>query len=356
MTKSLTLKKCIGSYFILFLFFAHLGAKADTQEKTQEILKNLKKDRLLPDKQLAIEMAEVRGKRDKVEMRLAQIESEIFEVQEESKELKRYLRERLKWLRRIYGADVVRILEASRSLGEVQRFGKLLFKATEKDLLTFKSIRAAEIIKKRQALEFKKKRQTFESLSDSYKEKEAKLFAEMKKRDKLFQQKSHSSLLGKLKKEGSFFSQKGDLPWPVSGRLVQRYGIKRDLSEGVSFVHPGILIAANETQIKSVAGGKVVAEQKKNNWGTVVVVEHEETFYSVYAGHFEASVKLGDYIKGNQTLGEFKGLDSWPEGGRVPFLTMTKGAASGDDSINHLYFEVRYLTETLDPADWLVGI
>ncbi|MDO9139106.1 MAG: peptidoglycan DD-metalloendopeptidase family protein, partial [Methylobacter sp.] len=83
------------------------------------------------------------------------------------------------------------------------------------------------------------------------------------------------------KPQGKFSSLKGQLSWPVKGRLGNKFGSARMESGGG--VWDGVLIEADEgTEIRAVSRGKVVYSDWLRGYGLLTIVDHGESYMSLY--------------------------------------------------------------------------
>jgi septal ring factor EnvC (AmiA/AmiB activator) len=126
----------------------------------------------------------------------------------------------------------------------------------------------------------------------------------------------------------------GSLDWPVSGRVLFRFG-RDTLPSGAVIRRNGIGIAAPAgTPVKSVSSGRVALVQRLGTYGLTVVVEHGNGYFSLYMQLGSASVAAGESVQRGQNIGTVGGENS--------------------DQGAHLYFEIRGENQiALDPADWL---
>ncbi len=122
---------------------------------------------------------------------------------------------------------------------------------------------------------------------------------------------------------------KGELGWPVDGRLKNRFGNKR---RG-SLRWKGVLIDSDSgTPVKTVHQGMVLFADWLKGFGWVIVIDHGEGYMSLY-GH-------------NQTL--LKTVGEKVETGE-PIALVGK---SGGQAKPGLYFELRHQGIAIDPAYW----
>jgi septal ring factor EnvC (AmiA/AmiB activator) len=130
------------------------------------------------------------------------------------------------------------------------------------------------------------------------------------------------------KLSGDFSSLKGQLPFPVKGKLASMF----DGSSSES-AKKGVLINAKEgSEIKAVTKGKVVYADNLKGYGQLVIVEHDNGFMTLYAF--------------NQSLYKHKG--DWVEAGEV----IASVGQSGGRIKPGLYFEIRKNGKPVDPLLW----
>ncbi|MGH7428631.1 MAG: murein hydrolase activator EnvC family protein, partial [Candidatus Methylomirabilaceae bacterium] len=136
------------------------------------------------------------------------------------------------------------------------------------------------------------------------------------------------------KERGSFAARKGVLPWPTSGSLTASFGRQVHPRYGTVTFNRGIEINAPERQqIVAVADGSVLFADWFKGYGRLIILDHGEGYYTVYAHAAEIRVKVGDRVTRGQQIG----------------LVGDTGSASG----SQLYFEVRHRGRPQDPVAWL---
>ncbi len=90
---------------------------------------------------------------------------------------------------------------------------------------------------------------------------------------------------------------------PVSGKVVSRFGRKYDPVFRVYTRNDGIDIKAKKGScIRSVAYGKVGFVGDLPGYGGVVIINHLNGYYTVYAG-LNSSLKVGQVVKAHQCIG-----------------------------------------------------
>ena len=126
---------------------------------------------------------------------------------------------------------------------------------------------------------------------------------------------------------------RGDLPWPLRGNVVSRFGRAPAGRFGTSIVRNGIEIAGSEgAEIRAVHEGTVAYAAPFTGFGTLVIVDHGDNAFTLYGHLTEAVVSAGTNVSRGTVLGT---LGQTPSG----------GAAA--------YFEVRIDGRPTDPLQWL---
>lgn len=137
--------------------------------------------------------------------------------------------------------------------------------------------------------------------------------------------------------DSRFFSElRGQLPKPIEGTLVSSVGLKKDSENPISLLRTGIVVSAQKgSEVKSVYNGEVIHASNVEGWGPTVIIDHGESYYSIYSFLSKLSVRPGERVLAQQKLAEV---------GEVPYYRRTpKG----------LYFEIRHYSEPEDPKSWL---
>jgi septal ring factor EnvC (AmiA/AmiB activator) len=128
---------------------------------------------------------------------------------------------------------------------------------------------------------------------------------------------------------------KGDLPWPIDGPVTERFGRVPAGRFGTTIVRNGIELAANEGDMATaVHEGTVAFAAPFAGFGTLVIVDHGRSAFTLYGHLLDAAVNVGTKVSRGTRLG------------RVG-LAPSGGAA--------LYFEVRIDGRPVNPLEWLKG-
>jgi len=130
---------------------------------------------------------------------------------------------------------------------------------------------------------------------------------------------------------GTLFSgQKGRLSWPVNGRVRIPFGNSRHPDLGTPYQSHGIEIeVSGDLPVKSVWSGKVVFANAFKGYNNLLIVDHGDGYYTLYAQTASLTCKVGDKINQGQIV------------------------AQTDGNAGRFYFEIRKGGTPLDPKKWL---
>ena len=155
------------------------------------------------------------------------------------------------------------------------------------------------------------------------------------------------SLIDRLKKElttrkGDFIPEdgkgfamlKGKLLFPVSGKIISRYGNQIDPKLNTVTFQKGIEISTKRgKKIKAIYEGKVIYADWFKGYGNIIIIDHGSSYYSLSAHLSEIYKSVGDRV----------------EAGEVIALSGDTGSLKG----HCLYFELRHHGKPLNPLHWL---
>lgn len=127
---------------------------------------------------------------------------------------------------------------------------------------------------------------------------------------------------------------KGALPWPADGSIISFFGRQKHPAFNTYVQRRGIEIKTVEgSAIHAVMPGSVVYADWLKGYGLVIILDHANGFFSLYAHASKILVTVGAQVGAGQAIGE-----------------------TGDTGMtgeNTLYFELRQGAEPLDPLQWL---
>jgi murein hydrolase activator len=132
-----------------------------------------------------------------------------------------------------------------------------------------------------------------------------------------------------LEGNDAFARLRGKLAWPVSGRLVARFGDAR--AGGVRW--DGVLVATERgAPVKAVCQGRVIYADWLPGLGLLTIVDHGDGYLSLY-GHNERLYKAaGEPVMAGEPI--------------------AAAGDSGGSSRPELYFEIRKGGKPVDPRPW----
>ncbi|MDR1124123.1 MAG: peptidoglycan DD-metalloendopeptidase family protein [Elusimicrobiota bacterium] len=133
--------------------------------------------------------------------------------------------------------------------------------------------------------------------------------------------------------------KKNTLMWPVSGKIISRFGREYNAQLKTYIFRDGVKIAAPAgTPVEAVKDGGVIYAGPFRSYGNVVILDHGGGFFTIYGFLSEIKTQIGQDLGAGQVLG-LSGRDG-------------QGSAMGSGA-DALYFEVRIGTAAEDPERWL---
>ena len=133
---------------------------------------------------------------------------------------------------------------------------------------------------------------------------------------------------------GGLRALRGTLLWPTDGQVVSYFGRQKHPTFNTYIQRKGIEIRAEEgSNIRSVLAGQVVSADWLKGYGLVIIMDHANGVFSLYAHASKILTSVGARIEAGEAIGE-----------------------TGDTGMtgeNTLYFELREGAEPVDPLVWL---
>jgi septal ring factor EnvC (AmiA/AmiB activator) len=134
----------------------------------------------------------------------------------------------------------------------------------------------------------------------------------------------------------SFSDFKGLLKMPISGKILCFFGPQKDTKFNVSVFRSGIDIQAQKgAVIRAVFAGRVLFADWFKGYGNMVIIDHGDGYYTVYAHLEELFKQKGFYVNTGEDI------------------ATVGDTASMDGPV--LHFEVRHHGKPLDPMEWIVN-
>lgn len=130
---------------------------------------------------------------------------------------------------------------------------------------------------------------------------------------------------------GGLAPRKGQLAWPVPGKLRMGFGTSRHGDLGTLIESHGFDIEADVgTPVHAAAAGKVIFANNLRGYGNLMIIDHGSKLYTLYAHMARFTKRVGESAAAEEII-----------------------AYSGYDDRDAIYFEIRQSGRPLDPADWL---
>jgi septal ring factor EnvC (AmiA/AmiB activator) len=132
----------------------------------------------------------------------------------------------------------------------------------------------------------------------------------------------------------SFFDYQGRLPMPVKGKIISKFGAGKSADNKSFTFQSGIDIRPekNET-VKAVFYGKVIFSKWFQGYGNLMIIDHGDSYYSLYAHNKELLKRMGEVV----------------EKGEVIAIVGDTGSIKG----LLLHFEIRHHGKPVNPMKWL---
>jgi len=368
-------------HFSLFIIHFSFTYASDPQKELEEVQKKLKeqkrkiKQTIKKENSILEELEQINKalikKRNELEfytnkiaetgLKISKLEDEISLLEEKIKSRKEILKKRLRSLYKQQHGDITSVLISAKDhldLSKKIKYIGLLADYDTKLIKTYSNDFAALNLKRQH---LKILQEGFEENRTTAKKKTKELEAEQKRKDiilasirkeremhrKMIKELEDASekLLGMIKelenKEPSFMitgkdfnALKGQLPWPIKGKILVPFGKYTDPKFNIPTFRKGVEIkGAIGDHVLSVAEGMVVYADWFKGYGLLLIINHGDGYHTLYAHLAEIFHKVGDIIKGRQAIGKI--------------------GESGITNEPNLYFEIRHKGKPLNPIEWL---
>ncbi|MBI5885585.1 MAG: M23 family metallopeptidase [Deltaproteobacteria bacterium] len=140
--------------------------------------------------------------------------------------------------------------------------------------------------------------------------------------------KSKINYVVEPEREDRIVMDKKRFAWPVSGMVESRFGMRSGAK------HDGIDIKAPEgTPIKAAGDGKAVYVSNMRGYGNMVILKHQDDFYTVYAHNKKNLISDGDKVSKGDVIASV--------------------GDTGNAEGCHLHFEVRQGKKVRNPLFFL---
>ncbi len=134
--------------------------------------------------------------------------------------------------------------------------------------------------------------------------------------------------------KNDFLSSKGGLAMPVKGAVISKFGSRTGTDDNTFTFQTGIDIRAERGEpVRCVFRGEVLYADWLKGYGNLIIINHGDNYYTLYAHMEELFKKKGDVVEGHEVI-----------------------ATAGDTGSirgTSLHFEVRHHGKPVDPLKWL---
>lgn len=129
----------------------------------------------------------------------------------------------------------------------------------------------------------------------------------------------------------AFSLLKGKLPWPITGRLIARYGHSRHIGD---LKWRGILIeSTSNRQVRAVSHGRIAFAGWLRGFGLLMIIDHGSGYMSLYGRNESLFKEVGEWVEADESI--------------AAISDRTGSIRQG------LYFEIRRNGKPANPLAWL---
>jgi len=296
----------------------------------------------------------------KVRTEKTQLALEVSDLKEELGRYQHFLAYKVLQLYKYGGYSYVKALFSAGSYAGMlkrYRYIKVLAREDKKSIDHYREVYATLNRKEATLAEREKK---VLALEKSFQETNSEILAEREKRTRLLarirkEKASQKELLSELESSarslqktiedlirqqkalfGGFEKYRGKLSWPIEGKVLTRFGKHKHEKFNTYIFSRGISISAEPgSEVRSVYNGTVLFADWFKGYGRMVILDHGNGFYSVYAHLSKLLVSVKAVVETGEPIG------------RAGETGSLQGPA--------LYFEIRYHGEPQDPLLWLAA-
>ena len=227
------------------------------------------------------------------------------------------------WRQAVYRAKYIKIIsEHDRSLAVEIRSNLTEIEAKrtvmERELTDIKKIDKEKSSRKKW---LEQRRRVRNKELDNLKRDRQKMFVALNERKKAAQQMA--SIISRLERErvariaelerrrkemelvdsAPFTELKGKLPWPIDGKVISRFGTYHNPVLKTVTENTGIDIRGSEgTEVRSIYDGIVTTVTYIRGYGNTVILDHGDSFYSVYTHVTEVEVEENSYVNARDII------------------------------------------------------
>lgn len=160
------------------------------------------------------------------------------------------------------------------------------------------------------------------------------LYQESRKRVQAEKQAPEKEADSEESGKSEFLKRKGLLKMPTEGKIAQNFGVYHNSEFNIRNFRSGIVIETERgSAVHAVYDGEVLFSGWFKGYGNMMILDHGDHYYTVYAHLDEVFKAKGDQAKTGETIG----------------TVGDTGSVTGPG----LHFEVRHHGKPMDPVKWL---
>jgi len=352
--------------------------KREMREKKKELKRVDRKERSIladlekTDRDIqagSAELALLQARLHESEASLREVERNNAAINKELADLKSFYSQRIRALYKMSRAGYAAAILSPDGLGQTLKRVKYLGMIAERDRMLIKEYGSAltrlaaqqaeiagkksDILSRQQAMAAKKaelegqrrkksgilagvrhKKGLYEQSLRELEQSSASLWAMIKKDEQESKAAKKAASEASRSYKDAAGNDRSRLPWPLEGQVLTRFGMQRHPQFGTMVFRRGIEIQAREGEpVRAVQGGQVAYADWYKGYGKLMIIDHNNGFYTLYGNLSRLDLGKGDRVTGGQTLG----------------LAGETGSMKG----SKLYFEIRRNGEAQDPLVWL---
>lgn len=298
-------------------------------------------------KSIAKKQAQLNGQMLEVDGQARDLAQQVAHAEESVVSQRDALNSHLRQLYQSRKIDAFQWLFSAKSPNELERHFRFLRKFLNMDHeLLNQYISSLQSLKERR-LELSRRVRDLKGLQQSIAREEQELAREQTRKSKMLRairvdrtkriaalkglREKHSALNDII--EYAFFEKRGELRPPVDVAPTRGFGTYVDSEFHFRLAHKGLFYSLPAGRdVRVIADGTVVFAQKVSGYEALLIVDHGDNYYSVYAHVGSLRVKNADKVRANDVV-----------------------ALSGSSSPLFgpgLYFEVRHFSDAIDPKPW----
>jgi septal ring factor EnvC (AmiA/AmiB activator) len=354
-----------------------IGEVQEEIERSEAQIKAMRqKERLILDRldQMELQLQRThkrltnsRRERDSLRQEISEKNKKLEQLNQELKELRPLLSQRLETLYKFGQQGYVSLLTSAKDLSSFQHLWMYLRTIAEQDSDLINQVQNRQIEEKELTLALASREKRLSKLvheigqqkkeMEKVKLQQVVLLQDIHNREEMYQRyiaelatvsRTLQNDIDELQRDigrdrsetrelkGGFASKRGALPYPVQGKVVSRFGMKRHKKFGTKIRNNGVDIATGQlSPVVAVYGGQVLYSARVKGYGEVIIIDHGDKYYTLTGHLSETFTEVGEPVKAGEVIGYAGYSPVEGEGGRV-------------------YFEVRHLGKALDPDGWLL--